>query len=780
MKRIISLAQLVLLSAFIQINISAQDKPLVQSIKGVVVDVASGAPLPFATIMLSNIPMMGTTTNNDGIFVLENVPVGRHNLQVSSVGYETNIVREIMLTSAKEIYLEIGLKENVHALEEVVVKPRINKEESLNKMALSGARMLSVEEASRYAGGMDDPARLVGSFAGVSSGVASNGISIHGNAPGLLQWRLEDVEIPNPNHFADVASLGGGILSSLSNNVLGNSDFFTSAFPAEYNNAVSGVFDMKLRNGNNQKFQQTFQAGLLGLDFASEGPLSREHHSSYIFNYRYSTTGLLNKIGNMGQALDFQDLNFKLNFPTKNAGIFSVWGSGLRDEVKPDIESPEEWKYKDDAKGSGMKQTSASAGISHRFFFGNNALLKTTVATTFSETDASEDLYDFDLMATPYLDFKSKYTNLILTSYFNRKYSAKHTNRTGFTVTNMNYDMTTKLAPFDTEPLATIGDGKGNTNLVSAYSSSLFNFNSRVSATLGVNWQLLTLNNSWTMEPRASIKWQATSKSSFGLAYGLHSRMEKMDVYFVKINNELVNTDLDFTKTDHFSFSYNFKISDDMNLRLEPYYQHLFDVPVIADSSYSILNRRMFYIEDALVNKGKGRNYGLDITFEKYMTKGLYYMITASVFSSEYQGGNGIWYNTRFNRNYIVNGLLGKEWMLGKNGQNVLGVNFKLSLQGGDRYSPVDEQATMAHPDRQTQYDESKAFSEQLSPMFLANYTFSYKMNRKRVSHEIALKGLNATGYKEYFGHEYNFKTGAIEPRRLENSLFNITYRIDF
>lgn len=774
------------LMIFTSLNITAQNKQITQNIQGTVVDRSSGAPLSYVSVGLLDMPEIGTMTDDNGMFRLENIPIGRHDLQATSVGYETSIIREILVTSAKEVNLEIQLKENVSELGEVVVTNQVNKNLPLNDMALFGGHMLSTEEASRYAGGLDDPARLVSSFAGISPGIGNNGISVHGNAPSLLQWRLEDVEIPNPNHFADVATLGGGILSSLSNNVLGNSDFFTGAFPAEYNNAVSGVFDMKLRNGNNRKYQHTFQAGILGLDIASEGPISKNHNSSYIFNYRYSTTGLLNKVspaGDMEQLLDYQDLNFKLNFPTRKAGIFSIWGTALKDKIKPEITTPDEWDYKDDSKDSRMNQTSAATGIGHRYFFDNNSVLKTTLALTYSKSKAWEDIYDFDMNSTPYLDFNSKNTNLILTSYFNKKYSSKHTNKTGFTFTNMRYDMDTKLAPLEGLPLEIISQGKGNTNLISTYTSSLFNFNDKISATLGINGQFLTLNNSWTIEPRASIKWQASSKSSFGLAYGLHSRMEKMDVYFVKTKttgDKLVNKDLDFTKTHHIALSYNYQISDDMNLRIEPYFQYLFDVPVIADSSYSVLNRSSFYIEDALVNKGKGRNYGIDVTFEKYMTKGMYYMLTASVFNSEYTGGDGVWHSTKFNRNYIINGLFGKEWMIGKNKRDVLSANIKLTVQGGDRYSPVDEQATLAHPDKETQYDETKAYSKQLNPMFIASYTFSYRMNRNKVSHEIAIKGANATGYKEYFGHEYNLKTEVIEPRRLKNSIFNIVYRLDF
>lgn len=766
--------------------LAAQNDLPVQTLRGVVADAASEAPLAFVHVSLLDRPGDGAVTQADGTFVIENVPVGRHDLCASCVSYESEIVREILLTSAKEVYLEIHLRQKTRALGEVVVTPRITKEEALNKMALTGARMFSVEEAGRFAGGMDDPARLASSFAGVASAVGNNGIAIHGNAPSLLQWRLEGVEIPNPNHFADVASLGGGILSALSSHALGNSDFYTGAFPAEYGNALSGVFDMKLRNGNNRKFQHTLQAGLLGLDVASEGPLSKKHTGSYLFNYRYSATGLMNKIspaGALEQVMDYQDLNFKLTYPTRKAGVFSVWGTAWIDRIKPEIDSPDGWKYTDDAKDSRMRQTCAAAGITHTCFLGKGGLLKTTVATTYSRTHAWESIYDQTMQPSLCLDFKSRYTHWVFTTSWDKKYSSKHTNKTGFTLTHIKYAMDFSLAPFYTCPVEQVAKRKGSTQLLSAYTSSLFHFNDNLSATLGVQGQLLTLNGCLTVEPRTSLRWQFSPRASFRLAYGLHSRMEKPDVYFVRTaetGDRAGNKNLGFTKTHHLLFAYTYKISEAMHLKIEPYFQYLFDVPVIADSSYSVLNRSTFYVKDILTNKGKGRNYGVDVTFEKYMTKGWYALFTASVFNSEYSGGDGVWHSTKYNRNYILNGLIGKEWMVGRHKRDVLSVNLKLTLQGGDRYAPVDEQATLAHPDKETQYDQTKAYSEQLAAMCLAHYTVGYRMNRKKVSHEFAVKGMNATGYKEYFGHAYNLKTGEIEPRRLKNSIFNLVYRLDF
>lgn len=765
-------------------SISAQN--LTQNIRGTVTDKASGTPIAYATVQVEDTPDKGTVTDDQGNFTLKNVPLGRHNIKANFVGYEPSIFREILVSSAKEIFLEITMTENTQELNEIVIRPQMNKEQALNKMALSGARMFSVEEASRYAGGMDDPARLVSSFAGISSGVSNNGISIHGNAPHLLQWRLEDIEIPNPNHYADIATLGGGILSSLSNHVLGNSDFFTGAFPAEYGNAVSGVFDMRLRNGNNQKVENTIQAGILGIDVASEGPLSKKHNSSYIINYRYSATGLLDHLGmvDLGGAFDYQDLNFKLNFPTRRAGTFSIWGTSLIDKYGSDREENiDKWEYLSDREESKTDQYMAAGGISHRYPVGEKGFLKTTLATTFFKSTASIDVFDEAKASTPYLDMYRKNTNLVFTSSYNHKFSAKFTNKTGITFTQMFYDTQMNLSPFVNQPMNVISMGNGNTSLLSAYTSNSVGIGNQVTLSLGLNAQMLTLNNHWTLEPRVGMKWQTSPKMSFALAYGLNSRMEKMDVYFTKTpqtGEELVNKDLDFTKAHHFMLTFDYKLSDDMILKIEPYFQTLFDVPVRANDSYSVLNRDEFYVEDALVNKGKGTNLGIDITLERYLNRGFYYMFTGSLFNSRYCGGDQVWHNTKFNRNYILNLLGGKEWMVGRNKQNILSVNAKLTVQGGDRYSPIDVAATMEHPDKEVQYDETKAYSKQYSPMLLTNFSVSYKINKKKSTHEIAVKLLNATGFKEHYGHEYNIKTGKIEESTNVTSLPNIYYKVEF
>ena len=775
---------LVLLSLLLSVSVWGQSTAVrpSQTIRGVVVDGASRHPVPYAAVQLTNQPGVGVVTDSLGRFSLNRVPVGRHSIQATYMGYEPAVVREVLVTSAKEVYLEVAMRESLNQLSEVVVRADGGRDEAINKMALTGVHKLSVEEASRYAGGFDDPARLVSSFAGVAPSVSNNGISIHGNAPHLLQWRLEDVEIPNPNHFADIATLGGGILSSLSAQVLGNSDFFTGAFPSEYGNAVSGVFDMKLRNGNNQQNENTFQVGIMGIDFASEGPLSKQHKASYLFNYRYSTTGLLGV--DLGGTMDYQDLNFKFNIPTKCAGTFAVWGTSLIDKYKSTYEEDlTKWEHTDDGSVSKSTQYMAAGGVTHRYFFSDDTMLKTTLATTYSEQQAGAEIFDKELRASPELDMNTRYTNLILTSSLNRKVSNRLTHKTGFTLTQMFYRMNLATAPSIGQPLAPISKGDGSTTLLSAYHSSSIGLSDELTMNAGLHGQLLTLNNRWTLEPRVGLKWQTHPRTSLAVSYGMYSRMEKMDVYFVKTGNGdhySANKNLDFTKAHHLMLSFAYRLSDNMTLKVEPYIQFLYHVPVMVDSSYSVLNRSEFYVENALVSKGRGRNVGVDITLERYLSKGFYYMITGSLFDSRYRGGDGVWHDTRFNRRYVVNGLIGKEWMMGRNQQNALSLNLKLTVQGGDRHAPIDLEATLAHPDKEVQYDETRAFSIQRSPMLIGNYTASFRMNKKRVSHEFSVKGINFTKAKEYYGHNYNLNTGAIDDAEQATSFINVSYKLDF
>lgn len=755
-----------------------------QTIRGTVTDRNSGQPVAYATVVVMDRQRaLGTTTDSLGRFSLRQVPVGRHDVEVNCLGYEPTQLREILVGSSKEVVLDVRLQEALVAVEEVVVRPTVNKTEPLNSMALAGGRMLSVEEASRYAGSMDDPARLVSAFAGVASTVGNNGIVVRGNAPKFLLWRMEGVEIPNPNHFAEVTSFGGGGLTALSSQVLGNSDFYTGAFPAEYGNALSGVFDMYLRNGNNARCEHTFQLGILGIDAASEGPFSKNYDGSYLFNYRYSTLSLLTPmLPADAEGTNYQDLSFKLAFPSRRAGTFSLWGVGLIDRSGTVAETdPAKWAYDQDMENQDVRQYMGAVGLNHVMRVGRASQWRTSLAATVSGLDMHTERMNDEVVPLPQNVIRNTDWNFVFSTALQTRLGERHTNRTGIRLTGLRYDQFLQDAPARDGALQTLTDEAGMSALMSAWSNSVIRLSPRWEAGVGLHAQWFTLNDRWTLEPRVSVKWQAAPDHSLALAYGLHSRLEMLNYYFTEVGGERVNRNLDFTKAHHLSLAWDWQIGMDRHLRVEPYVQWLYSVPVVPGTTFSFINLQGgddWFLDERLTNDGRGLNYGVDITFERFLARGFYYMMTASLFDARYRTSGGEWFDTRYNRHYVLNVLAGKEWMTGRNRQNMLGISGRVTFQGGDRYSPIDRDASAAL--HTAVYDESRPFMEQFDPVLLAHLTVSYRINRRRVAHEFALKVLNLTGYKDYYGHRYNYLTGQVEPEREANIVPNISYRIEF
>jgi hypothetical protein len=373
--------------------------------------------------------------------------------------------------------------------------------------------------------------------------------------------------------------------------------------------------------------------------------------------------------------------------------------------------------------------------------------------------------------------------DIVLNSYFNKKYSSRHTNRSGITVTGLFYDLDFNLSPnFGLNlPMQKIVKGNGEAAVISAYSSSIVNLTDKWMATVGVNTQLFTLNSNWTIEPRLSLKWKFVPKQSLAIAYGLHSCREKLDYYYVKTpktGDMEMNKNLGLSKAHHLVLTYDWSIADNIHLRVDPYYQALFDIPVEPGTSFSIINHDFYYLDRQLINKGKGRNYGVDITLEHYLNRGYYYMFTGSLFKSEYLGGDNIWRGTRLDKGYLFNGLGGKEWIWGRNRQHIFNANIRFSYQGGDRYTPIDEAVSLAEKD--IVYDEVKAFSEQFPSVFTADFGMSYKLNKKKISHEFGLQILNITGQTGQYGYYYNEKTNRIEQENVSSMLPNLSYKLHF
>jgi hypothetical protein len=758
---------------------------LKQTIRGQVFDKDSKSTLPFATVQILNTsPAVGTTTDIDGNFIIDNVPVGRYTLKISFVGYADAFIPELLVGSAKEAIVTVELSEQVHALGEIVI--RATNGEPVNEMAMVSAKPFNAEETKRYAATIGDPARMAHVFAGVSgTDDASNEIVIRGNSPNWLLWRLEGVEIPSPNHFAE-EGYSSGAVSILSVNMLGNSDFYTGAFPAEYGNALSGVFDINLRNGNNKEHEFTIQAGVLGIDLSAEGPFKKGYNGSFLFNYRYSTLSLLNDMNiqvSENTISNYQDLSFKFHMPTKKAGTFALWGiGGNSDSDEKYLPDSTETENFDDGYSDFTSTGMYATGLNHTIFTGKKSYIHSVVSM--SSSFSSENLEEVDslgrLEETFFDDLKN--TSYRFNTYYNRKISSRTSIRAGVNLSNLNYSYLTQELNDSTDNLNTYLDTEGSTNFHQAYAQAKYKFSDKVVFTAGLNYSHFALNNDNSLEPRLGMSIELPKQQKLSFGYGKHTMHENLPVYFVETHDEdgtsfMPNEGLKLTRSHHFVAAYEKMLHDNLVFKTEAYYQHIDNLPVAnnPDKYWSPIFGGV-NPNDTLANIGKGRNYGLEITLQKYFSNNYYFLVTSSLFESKYKPADGIWRDTRYNINYVNNFVGGKEIKWGDN--KMLGLNGKIIWSGGKRLTPIDLEASKEAGE--TVYETDELFSVKGKDYFRLDLGVRLHFYRKKTEHVISLDIQNVTNRLNTWTHVYDAGNEEIIEYPMAGLIPVFNYRLEF
>jgi len=742
-----------------------------QNIRGRTIDADSREPLPGVNIFLMvNGTKTGAVSDDDGYFLIPTVPLGRYEISATYVGYESRTLSNISVNSGKETYLNIELTEAMGELDEVVVR-NFDRRGSYNEMATLSSRTFNAEEAERYAGSRQDPARMASRFAGVQGTDDSrNDIVVRGNSPLGVLWRFEGIDIPNPSHFS-IAGTTGGPLSILNNKVIGNSDFMTGAFPAEYGNALSGVFDIQMRNGNYNKHEFTGQLGILGLELMAEGPLSKESKATYLATYRYSTFSLLQGINvNLGTSAvpQYQDASFKLNFPLKDNSTLSAWGiGGLSniDIVFSDDTEPAEDLYAEIDRDQYFSTNMFATGLSWKKFFKNKMRLDVTLAQTGQQILADHDFIYWDQQALRngqlQLDSLRKVLgssmfegNTALHVQMAQKHSTRFKSSWGLIGERLAIKYIDSSRNEFGGPWVTKMDANEAIYRNRLYYNAQFRLSSRMTITGGLHLMHFSKSNDLALEPRAGLNFAINERSKISAAYGLHSRNQPMYVYYTRFTDSITksfsdhNSGIGLSKSHHFVAAYDLNLKNNMRLKLESYYQHLFNIPVESrGGSYSILNQGSGFerfFPDVLENRGLGRNYGVEATIEKFFSKQFFLLGTGSVFNSEYQGKDGVWRPTDFNSTYALNLLGGYEWNFGKDKKHAFSLGTAITTAGGRRYSPVDTAATRANG-LDVVFISNQRNSLRFDPYFRWDAKIGLKLNTKGVTHEFAIDLINLT-----------------------------------
>lgn len=630
-----------------------------QTVRGTLRDAVSEAPIAGVTVKLQGKDSLvfGAIARSNGAFRIADVPIGYYRVVVTMVGYEPYVIDELQVTSGKEVVLPIMLSSSYVTTREVaVIDDRSNDESETNAefVAVSG-HTFRPEETRRYPGSIGDPSRMVQNYAGIlGANDARNDIVVRGNSPIGMLYRMEGMNIPNPSHYGALTS-AGGVVNMLNNNVLEKSDFLAGAFPANYGNALSGVFDLRSRRGNDERYEFVGQVSFSGVEAGIEGPAWEG--SSFLVNYRYSTLAAFAWLGldvGVGSAIPiYQDVNFNLS--TEFAGgrltLFGTAGKSEIDFIGDDVDTQRLNAYAEPNRNIRVDYATAWSGLFYERTFGQDTYLRVLVGATATREGYSGDSLDPETRA-PYNDEENDFSTLrwTTTASIRHRLSPSVVLSAGYFVDGTNYDLYSvvdKGLPTEYTPV----DVDGATLLLQAFAQGSWRATDALSLNVGLHTQ------------------------RFG--YGSHSQTQNLYVYNVQTmdsvgNVSYPNRELDLTRSQHFIAEWDWFLADHTRMRIEAYAQWLSDAPVEAvASSYSALNAGAEFFPDpraGLINSGTGDNVGVEFTLERFLRDGLYYKLTASLFDSRYAGSDGIERNTAFNSGYVANALAGYQFPVSATG----------------------------------------------------------------------------------------------------------------
>lgn len=752
---------------------------LYQTVRGRIIDRQTLQPLAGANIIiLSTNPLQGTASDLQGYFSIPAVAVGRIDVRISYMGYREINLTSLSHISARELILNIEMEPTIIKGSEVVISASASKAEAINPLASISARGFTVEETERFAGSRNDVARMASNYAGVVvSSDNRNDIVVRGNSPSGLLWRLEGIDIPSPNHWAAFGSSGGPV-SMLNNSLLANSDFLSGAFPAEYGNATASVFDLRMRNGNDQQHEFLGQVGFNGFELGAEGPLLRQNRSSYLVNFRYSTMEVFERIGmNFGSTgiPKYKDLSFKVNLPQTQLGSLSIFALGGRSKIAF-LDSNRKGDDLDYYAGEGFDIVNSAdlgiVGFNHIINLNADTWMRSTLAISHRNMRTRVDslvqpqmnpflLYGGDLRENRLAG------SLAIIHHPNRR----NTLKAGMSFSLRQLNLVDSAFSNTYAQIITLRSKQGQSSLLQPWLHWQHHFNNTLTLNTGFHYQYFVLNHTSSLEPRAGLKWQFAPQHSFSAGMGRHSQILAETVYFTKVYDgnkyHTPNLSLGMIKSDHLVVGYDWNFDSFTRMRIETYYQKLFNVPVngAQSTSYSMLNEGAnfgVFNPDTLSSIGIGQNLGLEFTLERFFHKGFYYLFTASAFDSKYKGSDGVWRNTAFNNNFITNILAGYEFKVGQSSKrkSLIDINLRTTWAGGQRYVPFvtvwDEESQLYN----RQWLNERAFENRYQDYWRTDLSIGFKRNTGSTTQEWMIEITNLWNTQNIHSMKFDKKTG--------------------
>ncbi len=747
-----------------------------------------------------------TISDSVGYFRADSIDSGSCDLYISLFGYKPVALYDQNIKPARSNFNTYYLSEDVYILDSIMITPA-NTEVVRNEMTFASAKTFLISDAQKYAGSFSDPARIMQNMPGVTSAGddLSNEIVIRGNSPNYLKWRLDGVEIPSPNHFSRKGS-SGGALSLISSKVLGDSDFHTGAFPAEYGNALGGVFNLRFRRPSSQNHELTLKTSILGLEATVEGPLRLGHDKSsttedkqnksatYLINYRYSTLSLLSKVSSLDFGdfqPDYQDLSFQLNFSKSSTTNISAYGIYGRSVSESDFNFQEPVDQFSDLVNFKESNEYGVVGVKYKTLFKDDrTYLSSNIYMTYESNKIREDIIDINSLENTVITDE----NIIFSDRNMGIYTALYTKvsdffkiKTGITLkySFSDYLLQDRFISRNPDFTFSYSDPFDHVSIAPTYFSSesyiqgLYHPSSRISMTFGVNLYTNGLLKDQSVTPKLSIQYKINQRTNLAISIGQYSQAEHSLTYLLTRIDEngqpyLPNRNLTLSKALHTVISLNRVMNQKDKLSIELFYQNLYDLPYDPIFTVrSIINTKDIYStvlgSRGFFNTGTARNIGIDLSYHKSYKKS-YGIIVASLSDSKLKSPNNITSHTRFNYGYSFTTLIGTRLKVRKS--HLIDINTRFIFNGGVRYSDIDFSNFLI--------TENNLFALRAPIYQRIDIGTKYVINKSKFTHSFVLEIQNVLNRKNISDRLPDF-TNQTYIDQLQNGMVpSIGYEIEF
>lgn len=764
-----------------------------QTVRGQIVDQVTGKGLSNVLVELLNYtPRVAAISNEDGSFELNNVPIGYQRIRVNGYGYYDVVYTELVI-AGKQSVIKVKMEEEIEieiATIEATTDGRIKnaKMTTIDEMNIVSARPFNIEETNRYITGFGGPARAVTNYPGLlNTDDAQNYIVSRGYSPYGIQWMVEGVPVENPHHFATMGNTGS-LFPLLNNNLLATSDFVNGAFSARYNNVYAGMFDINMRKGNNERHEFSAQLSIYGAEFIAEGPFKKKG-ASYAVAVRAGIFDVLQQLGvSLGTNATprYYDVNFKVDIPTKKAGHFSLFGIGGLSDIAVLDEGPAgEDAFVNAGTNFYINTSFGLMGMNHLKHFDNDVSLKTTLSYLIEDYKLHRDTIFPDTIL-PFFTVRNFRQRAGISTILSKKFNSQFVLRGGasayvhFISVKGEWRRRNEMHSFadDIEVLA------------SAFVEARYKFSSSFAFVMGVQGMYWSLNkNSWAVEPRVALDWRAGKRHRFSLGYGWNSKIQSFAMSFLVKKQtdgsyDNSNRDLGLNRSHQLVLSYDASFARVWGVKANAYVSYNTNLAVDQTrNSFSIVNYGNFAVypdSTSLMTTGEALNYGVEVSIEKFFSKGFYGLLSSAYQRSLYQGSDEVWRNSAFDAQHVTSLVMGKEFKIGKKKQNVIYGDFRFNMHGGLPYTPIDLEASKLAGEEVLIGDQ--AYTKRLGLYKRIDVRIGARFNhpRKRISHHVYVVVQNATMFRNDFEVKYNPTTEEIVTTQQFGLIPNLFYQVYF